>query len=131
MLNPFPSLLTYSFFAPTVLRVVAACVIIMRAYSHWRRQAEIGSLLTPLVGKLSVALVWLLILIEAGTGGALFVGAKVQIAAIFGVLLALKSLIVRPRGIMLLSRSSGWLLFAICLALLVLGAGAFAFDIPL
>ncbi len=131
MLNPFPSLLTYSFFAPTVLRIIAACVVLMLARLHWKKQNEIKSLLAPIVGNFALSLAWLLIAIETVTGLALLIGYGTQIAAIVGALLALKSLIIRPRSLQPLSHSAGWLLLSVCLSLVFLGAGAFAFDIPL
>lgn len=131
MLNPFPSLLTYSFFAPTILRIVAACVFLMLARTHWKKQAEIKTLLMPIAHGFALSLTWLLIAIETAVGAALLIGFGVQIAAIVGTLLALKSLIIRPRSLQPLSHSAGWLLLAVCLSLVFLGAGAFAFDIPL
>jgi hypothetical protein len=80
-----------------------------------------------------VWLVWLYALVSFGTAGLLFVGLWTQAAAIVGILLSLKHGLA-PRkysAIIPLSRAAFLLLFVICLSLLVTGAGALAFDLPL
>ena len=131
MLNPFPSLLVLSFFAPTIVRTVAAIVIGVLTYHHYQNQREIRSIISPIVGKLAEPLLWLVIIIEAATTVCLFVGFETQIAAIVGALLAIRSIIVRPRALSPFDRSADWLLLAICCSLLLTGAGAYSFDIPL
>jgi len=131
MLTLFPSLLFYKFFAPTILRVAASGVIIALAYEHFLKRTDIEKLLTPLVGKLASPATWLWVLIEAAVAVALLVGFYTQAAAIVGIILAIKSLIMRPRALVPFGHVADWLLLVICLSLLLTGAGAFAFDLPL
>lgn len=132
MLNPFPSLLTYAFFGPLVVRLAAAGVILMMANIHRVRRNELRHLVSPIVGKNAGWLIWLVILIEIATGVLLFVGLYTQWAAIIGMMLAIRSLIAVPhKALSPFDRSTDVLLFAICLSLLITGAGAFAFDLPL
>src|SRR5579872_7402948 len=99
MLNPFPSLLTYSFFAPTILRVVAAAVILMLAHTHRVKRQELQRLVSPIVGEFATYLIWIVIVVEALTGLGLFLGLYTQIAAIVGAVLALRSLVGRPKAL--------------------------------
>ncbi|MDE2213174.1 MAG: hypothetical protein KGJ34_01420 [Patescibacteria group bacterium] len=131
MLNPFPSLLDYTFFAPTLLRIVAAIVIAVMVRHHFKNQREIRALIHPIVGNLARYLLALVLLIEAAVAVCLFVGFETQLAAIVGALLAIRSLLVRPRVLSPFDRTTDWLLLAVCVSLLITGAGGYAFDVPL
>ena len=66
-------------------------------------------------------------------GFALFVGFGTQIAAIIGMVIALKHLVLSRRydALQLLPSSTFFLLFLMCLCLLITGAGPYGFDLPL
>ncbi len=131
MLTQFPALLSYSFFAPTLLRAAAAVVIALLALTHVRREDELEAIFSPLVSKFAPTFAWLLVIIEAAVAIALFVGYRTQVAAIAGALLALMMLLAGPRIMAPRDRSAAFLLLVVCISLLALGAGAFAFDLPL
>jgi hypothetical protein len=125
MFSMFPSLFTFSFFAPTLLRIVASLAFLFFAYRlarHTRMHPGSG---TPFT--------WYIILAEIVVGGSLFVGLYTQIGAILGVLLSFKLMyfVSRKKYIAPYDYLTYALLVAICLSLLLLGAGAFAFDLPL
>ncbi len=67
------------------------------------------------------------------TGILLLIGAWVQLAAMIGALTVIKHLVFfrRYEKVLPFEKSTYWLLLAICLSLVVTGAGAFAFDLPL
>lgn len=132
MLNTFPQLLTYSFFGPTLLRVAAAVVFAYLAYRHWERRNEIAHVSFPIVGR-GMWIVWLAVIIEALVAGALLFGYYTQIAALIGAIGAAKQWIWRGKypAYFWLTRSASFLLFIICLSLLLTGAGKIAFDVHL
>ena len=128
----FPELLNYSFFAPTLLRLAAACAFLYIAYTLWNRRDAISRKPFPLIGAQS----WpapLAAVAFAALSFALFCGYYTQWAAILGIIPTLKSLLFARRFPMIfpLSRVANLLLLAILLSLLLTGAGAFAFDVPL
>jgi hypothetical protein len=132
MLNTFPALLTYGFFAPTILRVAAALVFLYMAYTVYQHRAQAAQVPLPLVGVQSWA-PGFAVLAYGIIGLSLLLGYYTQIGAILGAIASLKKLFWGKRLQVLfpLSRASSLLLFAICLSLLVTGAGALAFDLPL
>ena len=133
MLNTFPNLLMFSFFAPTVLRVAAACVLLFIVAKHFRRREELAKTKIPLIGTIGSGIVWIKIMVEVAIAGALFFGYYAQIAAILGSVVALKQLIYAHKYPLWvpIARGTSVLLFIILLSLLLTGAGALAFDLPL
>lgn len=131
ILTPFPSLLNYQIFAPTLLRVAAGIIFIYLAYVHYQRREQIGSINFPVIGRASWV-GWFAVLLEAIIGLALIFGYYTQIAAIVGGLGALKHIIWRNKfpSFFILPRTAAFLLLVILLSLLVTGAGIFAFDVP-
>jgi len=132
MLNVFPSLLTYGFFGPTLLRTAAALVFFYLAYTVYKHRAQAAHMSLPVVGVQP----WVpgfVIVVYAAIGLSLFFGYYTQIGALVGAIAALKELFwgKRMEAIFPLSRAGSFLLLAICLSLLVTGAGALAFDLPL
>lgn len=134
MLSIFPNLLDLSFFAPLLLRVAAGLIFLVGGYVALfvRRKSVIecinvqipgtGKFLAPLEGIVGLV------------GGALLVvGAWTQLAAIALALLSLSSFIMKLRGAKALTESVTFyfLMFVISLSLLLTGAGAFAFDLPI
>lgn len=132
MLNTFPDLLTYSFFAPTLLRIAAALMFFYLARVHYQRKEEIGRTHFIIVGRRSW-LAWKAIIPEVVVGLMLLFGYYTQIAAIIGLVIAFKQLAFAKRYPIFapLTRPGYLLLCAVCLSLLLTGAGAIAFDLRL
>ncbi|HVV38766.1 MAG TPA: hypothetical protein VHD31_00370 [Candidatus Paceibacterota bacterium] len=132
MLTTFPALLTYSFFAPTILRFAAALVLAYLAYYHYTHKEAVARTRFPIMGE-GMWIAWLAILVEGIVALGLLLGYHTQISAIIGALIALK--IAFWSGtyptFFVFSRSTGFLLLVICLSLLISGGGALAFDLPL
>lgn len=118
MFNPFPDLFYLGFFAPTIVRMAAAVVLLVGAYTHYKTK---GPNSTPL----AVA--------HVIVGGMLFFGWYTQYAALLGMLGIAASYVLPKRILKIepLPWATALLLFAIFLSLLVSTAGAFAFDLPL
>lgn len=133
MLNPFPQLLVFSFFAPTVLRIAAACVFFYLAYSHFGNRSAAAKELAFLTHKVARAVMGLYILVEALAGLSLLLGYWTQIGALVGLVISLKILLIRRsfHHLAPLSRLAYVLLAVICFSLALSGAGAVAFDLPL
>lgn len=132
MLNTFPDLLTYSFFAPTILRLFAAGIFAYGAYYAWQHRARIAHLRFPIIGQAS----WVggaSAVVHAAIAGMLGTGYYTQVAAILGALGAIKGYVYAKRypELFPFGRSTYVLLLAILLSLLLTGAGALAFDLPL
>ncbi len=132
MLNPFPALLTYGFFAPTLLRVAAALVFLYMAYTVYQHRAQAARTPMPMVGLQPWA-PGFAVLAYSIIGVSLLLGYYAQIGAILGAIAALKELFwgARMQALFPLSRAGSLLLLSICLSLIVTGAGALAFDLPL
>lgn len=136
MLNPFPTLLYLTFFAPTILRVAAALVFFYLAIRTFKRNDDIGKVRFPL-GFGGAWLPWLALLAELLIAVCLFAGFYTQYAATLSALVALKALLYRQLWpdlaalIFPISPGTSFLLLIISLSLLLTGAGAYAFDIPL
>lgn len=131
MLNPFPGLLLYSFFAPTLLRVAVALILVWVAYRQWRSRAELAR--ARFFGLGGPWAVWLIVAVELVAAAGLFFGYYTQWAAILGALIALKFAVWDHRypHFFPLSRIGALLLLVVCLSLLLSGAGGFAYDLPL
>ena len=132
MLNIFPSLLVYGFFAPTILRVAAACVFFYLAWFHWRKHGELSRIKFIVVGR-GAWIPILAALFELVIGAGLLAGYYAQIAALLGLLLGLKHAVWSARYPLFfpLPQIANILLVIICFSLLLSGAGALAFDVPL
>lgn len=132
MLNPFPSLLIFSFFAPTLLRIAIALVLLSVAYAHYKRRTEIATTKFPL-GISGMWIAWVMIIATALTAVALCIGYGVQWAALVGVAISLKGAVWAKRypRVFPLCRLEYVLILIVCFSLLLTGAGALAFDLPL
>jgi len=119
MLSLFPSLLAFEQIAPFLLRVTLAIVFLFWAYRKLR------------VGGSTVGMLYAIL--EALIGISLIFGFYMQLGALIAAIIL---------GIRLLRKIGSksfftdgvnyyFLLFVIALSLLFLGAGAFAFDMPL
>jgi len=132
MLNTFPDLLVLGFFAPTLLRVAVALVFLYGAWAQYSRLAELSHLSLPLVGRAPMA-IWLSIAVHLAIGLMLFFGYYTQIAALLGILGSIKGMVWAKKYPRLfpLCRLEYAFVLVICLSLLISGAGAFAYDLPL
>lgn len=132
ILTPFPLLLDFRIFAPTLLRVAAACVFAYLAYVHYHNRDKIAEIHFPIVGR-AEWVVWFAIVVEAATAAALFFGYYTQIAALVGAAVALKNIVWSSMypSFFMLSRGTAFLLLIITFSLLLTGAGTLAFDLPL
>ena len=133
MLNPFPDLLTYGFFVPTLLRASAACIFFLLAQKLVIDRKKIAATSFPIVGTTPAWIISVGGACVAILGVLLFVGYATQWAALVGALIALKYLFLLSRypALKQFSRSTYVLLFVICISLLFSGAGALAMDLPL
>ena len=132
MLNPFPDLLVLGFTAPTLIRVAAAALFLYVAYMQYQRRDEISKLNFPIIGR-GAQFAWLAVTFHTVVGAMLFFGYYTQIAALLGIVGLLKGLWLNRQypTMTILPRSTIFLLIVICASLMLSGAGAFAFDIPL
>ena len=132
MLSLFPQILFLTPFSATLLRITAGLVFFYLAYVHYGNRKAVAQEISYFVGGASIVCA-VYILIELLVAFGLFLGIYAQLAALVGLILALKILIVRKslREVKPLSELSYVLLAVICLSVLVTGAGIFAFDLPL
>lgn len=121
MLNTFPDLLSFSLIAPFLLRVVAGLFFVRLGIHTARDSRQTSGVRVATLGFLEIAI-----------GALLIVGLFTQISALTGFCLSIILAKVerkdspRPTG-----RAAFVLLAMICLSLVLTGAGAFAFDLPL
>lgn len=132
MLNPFPSLLVYGFFAPTILRAAVAIVLAWAAWSQWSQRKELSHTRFLFVGS-GMWTVWVMLVLELAAAAGLLFGYYTQWAAILGALISIKFAVWDHRypKFFPLSRPAALLMLALCLSLLLSGAGALAYDLPL
>ena len=119
MLSLFPVLLSYEMLAPFVLRVTLGAVFIVWAYAHLKSREH----------KKKTALG----VLDAIVGLLLIIGLYTQLAALVAVIMLLIGLIMKAKKKTLFSDGINYyfILLVIAFSLVVLGAGAFAFDLPL
>ena len=134
MLNTFPDLLTYSLFAPLLLRVVLGLIMVDLGFLKFRAEKERWMGLFDLIGlRPSKWFVKIFALVEIIGGLMLVVGVYTQIVALIFILITLSELILEWKEEALIKRNLPFyfLLFTISLSLLFSGAGAFAIDLHL
>jgi len=126
MLNTFPSLLTYGFFAPTILRFTIAIILFYLAYQQWSKRVEISKVRAFVFPTLSI-------IFNAVVGIGLLLGYLTQIAALLAIIGFCIGLWLNRRHphIVILPNSTVIVLLVTCVSLLFTGAGAFAMDLPL
>lgn len=132
MLNTFPDLLSLGFFAPTILRITVALAFLFGAYLQHRRLEELSRIRFPIVGA-GAWIIWLSIIAHTVIGLMLFFGYYTQIAAILGIVGSIKGIVYAKKypRLFALCRADYVFILAICLSLLLSGAGAWARDLPL
>lgn len=129
MLTPFPDLLTYGAYAPTILRVVLALALFYIAYQQIKHRGKIAELKLPV----SNAFASLSAILHAVVGLMVLVGYYTQWAVIIVAVALITGLWLNRRypSVVILSNGTIVVLLAVCLSLLITGAGAYAFDLPL
>lgn len=111
----FPSLLSYGPFAPVVLRAALSLHLFYSAKQKWRDG--------KLFGKTVYRKVFALLFLAAAL--LVFVGLLTQAAALFAAVFAAVAIFRKER------RRENYLVLAIAVALLILGAGPLAIDLPI
>jgi len=116
-----------------MLRVLVALSFLYIAYAQAARRKEISQIQIAVIGHVDQTLVLISSLVIAATGIALFLGWHTQLAAIVGLVVALKHAIFAKKypRLIPLRRLEYVYLIVILLTLLISGAGAFAMDVPL
>ncbi|MES2213847.1 MAG: DoxX family membrane protein [Patescibacteria group bacterium] len=134
MLNTFPELLTYSQMAPFILRVVIGLIFLDLGLLKFKAEKSrwIASLQALGIGSPEI-FVSLLGALEIIGGIMLIIGIYTQVAALGFIILTGLEIYIEYKEAALLKRNIVFyvLLCSIALSLLLTGAGAFAFDIPL
>ena len=132
MLSLFPQLL-YPFYAITVVRVTAALVLLAIAWQVNKHRDRFVAEAFPIVGHPPLWLMRAAASITALIGLFLFVGSWTQLCALLGMLVSLKLLVLSHyyKSVTLFSRTVYVMLFFICFSLVLSGAGAYGFDLPL
>lgn len=133
MFSIFPQILFLQPAGIGLLRVAAGLYLIYIGYSLWSERAEVAKEQFPIIGRMPEWLAMLAATLQMALGILLVVGAWTQLVALLGAIVALKCIIFARayKTIMPLDRAASILLLVILLALIVSGAGAFAFDLPL
>lgn len=111
MLSVFPELLFLSLFAPLIFRIALAVLFGLASWNHFR---EKGIALSAAEALLAILLL---------------IGAWTQLASL-GACALIALYLLSPRFAPY-ARSTVWLMLPVTFSLLITGAGAFAFDLPL
>ena len=134
ILNTFPDLLTFSQLSPFILRTVLGIIIINLGYLKLTKEKiEWQELFKTLNIHPANIFVKVLAFIEIIGGLVLIAGAYVQLTSIIFATLFFCEVVLDYRESELEERDLTFyiLMFTISLSLIFLGAGAFAFDLPL
>ena len=133
MLMTFPEFLFLAPLVGTLLRLAVGLSLLYIAYVQFQRRDEIGNLSLPVVGSVGPGLVLVAASLKGIVGLALIAGYATQLSALFALALFLKQFIYAkryPRAVPL-CRVDYFYLIVMCVCLFLMGAGAFAFDLPL
>jgi len=134
MLNPFPELLSYSLLAPLFLRIILGVIFVDLGVLKFKseRSRFIASF-EALHLKPAKEIVSLAGILDIVGGIMLILGLYTQIAALAFVILTGIEIYIESKDTKILKRDMTFyvLVLIIAVSLLLTGAGAFAFDIPL
>ncbi|MFH0755338.1 MAG: DoxX family membrane protein [bacterium] len=134
MLNIFPHLLTFSVLSPFILRVVLGFIIINLGYLKLKKEKELWQKLFEII-KIEPAKIFVKVLafVEIIGGLILIMGAYTQLIAIIFTILFFCEMVLEYKESNLEKRNLTFyiLMFTISFSLIFLGAGIFAFDLPL
>lgn len=109
-----PSLFTFSFFAPLILRVAVSVVFLEASLSLWKQQGK-GKIIGTTSGVITILLL---------------IGAFTQVAAILGISMIVALSFYKTVPSVFHKKTFALLVIAILIALLLTGAGAMAVDLP-
>lgn len=130
MPSVFPELLFLGLLGPLIIRVFVGVVLLWWGHRRLLRRIRDAGAMVPPVHPTSLKTT--LGLVEILVGLALIVGFYTQVAAIAGGVLATLYFFIARRGIPTPGgRIAYAALLVMSLSLIVTGAGAFAFDLPL
>lgn len=133
MLSLFPQILFLAPLGTALIRIAAGIVILYTAYTVFTHEEAFTKERLPVVGHAPAWLLSLGAFITLVDGVLITIGLFTQAAAILGFLIAIKIALFNRKhaALMPLSIGTALLLAIMCLSLIVSGAGAFAFDLPL
>lgn len=134
ILNTFPDLLTFSTLSPLILRIVLSLIIINLGFLKLgKEQVSWQELFETINIHPAKIFVKVLAFIEIIGGLILLIGAYTQLTSIIFTVLFFCEAILEYREPVLERRNLTFyiLMFTISISLVFLGAGAFAFDLPL
>lgn len=131
--NLFPDLFSFTLIAPFILRVVLGFIFFNLGFLKLGKEKSgwISSL--HILGiKPATFFVGLLGLVEIAGGLFLIAGAYTQLVALILVVISISELLIEYKEESILKRDMVFylLITAICLSLLLTGAGLYAVDIP-
>lgn len=133
MLSLFPQVLFLAPLVGTLLRLTVGLTILYIAYVHLVRRAELGAIRFPMIGTPGSSFIVFGAAIEIIVALALIVGYSTQAAALLALALSIKHGIyakMYPRFTPL-CRLDYFYLAIMSIGLFLMGAGAFALDLPL
>ncbi|MDO8510485.1 MAG: DoxX family protein [bacterium] len=135
MLNVFPDLLIFSLVAPFIIRIVAGFMFVASGYRKLSPDRLKKAVFFENQGlRPGMLFVWIIALIELVGGAFLVAGLYTQLAALILILPLIGALALKVlRGGNEFNHETAYyvLLLAICLSLLLSGAGRPAIDLPL
>lgn len=133
MLNPFPDLLAFLFFAPFILRLAAGILFLDLGWNTLRKKRiEYAAFFESAGFRPGHSYARAAGALESITGVLLITGLWTQIAALIAALISGMVLLFKLKDPARFphDRRLFLLLFVVSLSLLVTGAGFFAFDLP-
>jgi uncharacterized membrane protein YphA (DoxX/SURF4 family) len=133
MLNPFPALLDFAILAPFILRITLGVVLIYISYSViYKKRKDFYKYYKDHKYPFPSVVTWFFGVLNALVGLFFIIGFLTQVDALIAIYL-LVSLYLSDKEIGSFQFSGSFYLLAsiVAFSLLFLGAGAFAFDIPL
>ena len=133
MLSFFPQLFFLTPLAVALLRIAVGALFLCMAWRTLQSARAMAQIKLPIIGVPPVWLMQVTGAIIGVVGIALVIGLATQLAAIAGAVIAMKRIGLGRRydTICPLVHSTNILIFVICIALLCMGAGSLAFDLPL
>lgn len=133
MLSIFPDLYSYSYAVPLIFRLVIGTIFLLFGCTNILERENRSKTFEQWKLRPAIAWIWVVSVIEIVTGIMLVAGLYTQIAAlVLSVILALFAFAKKKDpSVTALSLQTILLLFLITLSLLFLGAGFYAYDLPL
>ncbi len=134
MLSVFPNMLAFGLLAPFLLRIALGLVFLsFGKYKLGKGRASKAAFFDSLGWKPGAYVALGIGIAELAIGLLLVVGLYTQVAALASSLILIGALLLKKKSADGIESSRGFLalLLVIALSLVVSGAGAFAFDLPL